>query len=266
VAAPVSEQPLIEKTTEVPVILLLLPVAMAQTPEAIPEPPGGDVLLEAARQGLMHPPGCHMMQGTITTKIGVGPMRDEEVHAMTGTLNEGVWSDLAWETVEDKKSGMSFHVDSDEDDELEMTPFFPPTFGKTNAAGKDLLGADMILDGVMSEYLPDTATVTSMYDYIGDTKVFAVARLQTMVRERKSRDVSLYALFDMDTLQPRSWRVSMDKGVKVDNVKIRDVVIGMEADSTGVPTSEHMEGVIRHGPFVIRVGQDIVYSRVGDCS
>jgi len=244
-------------------LLPLLPAALAQAPEMPPEPPDGEILLNAARDGLKAPPGCHVLEGTITTAIGVGPMRDQEVHRLTGTLDSGVWRDMSWEEVSDKKEGFSFHMSSEEGGEL--TPFFPPMFGVTKTRGLDMLGGELLLEGILTEFSPDTSTVTSMYDFIGDHKVFAVSRLETLVRERRERDVSLYALLEMDTLQPRAWRVELDKGVKVDSVKIRDVVMTMEADAAGVPTAEHVEGVIRHGPFVVRVNQDIAYARLGDC-
>jgi len=256
---------MMKRDTEVHMLLslLILPAAMAQAPELPPEPPDGDVLLTAARDGLKSPPGCHVLEGTVTTSIGVGPIRDQEVHTLTGTLNQGDWSELSWTAVSDKKESFSFHVSPEEDGEL--TPFFPPMFGSVTTKGVDMLGAEMLLDGILSEFSPDTATVTSMYDFIGEHKVFAVSRLQTLVRERKDRDVSLYALLEMDTLQPRSWRVEMDKRVKVDSVTIRDVVLEMEADAAGVPTRERFEGIIRHGPFVVRVAQEIHYTRTGDC-
>lgn len=243
---------------------LFLFTAAALAGEPPPEPPDGEVLLEAAWGGLRAPPGCHALRGEVTKTVRVGPFKDVEVHALSAELDQGTWGEVSVEVLSDSKEGMAleFH---DPDSELEL-PFFPSSFGGMFGGGsQDLLGAGALLTEVLQDFDPETSTVTSMYDFIGDHKVFAVSKLQTVVRERRQREVRSYATLEMHTLQPRTWQVSMDRGVKVDGARISGVELRMSADAEGVPTGESVAGTVRLGLLAVRVRQEIAYTRAGDC-
>jgi hypothetical protein len=242
------------------VLIALIAAALAEPPE----PPDGEVMIAAAASGLRAPPGCHVLMGEVTQRVRLGPMVDEEQYTFTGRLDRGQWRDLDWVTTADRKPGMSLSfADSEEGTHY---PFLPPAFGAlSEGTARDTLGAHGLLDALLSSYTPESASITAMYDFLGDQKVFAVSRLQTLEREGRQRDVSLYAMLDTQTLQPRSWTVRMDRGVRVEGVRISGVELDAAADAAGVPVSERQSGTVGLKLARLKLEQHILYEHTGDC-
>lgn len=74
--------------------LLLLPLTLAAADERTP--PDGEVLIERATAGVRSPPGCWKMTGEGADAWNAGLFgKGRRTWALTGTLDGGVWTELA---------------------------------------------------------------------------------------------------------------------------------------------------------------------------
>ena len=241
-------------------MLLLVPLALA-----VPEPPDVDPLLAKARSGLQSPAGCWDVTATITKTVGTPFGKDVEVHEVTGRLDEGLWTGIAYTTVSDKKEGVSVQFSATEDGpEGELWPFLPPAFGRLPHAVEDATGASMLIDELLEDYDPDDEVATVLYDDLDGETAFALQRSLTLTDDGKTRVLTLETLHDLETLVARSWSAALDKGIGLGGARAKKVRLQAKAGPAGEPRWEQTGAVFVLGAvFRLKLEQTIDYALQG---
>ena len=241
-------------------MLLLVPLALA-----VPEPPDIELLLDEARTGLRHPPGCWDVTATVTKTVGTPFGKDVEVHEVKGRLRDGLWSDITFETLADSREGVAVQFSASEDGpEGELWPFLPPAFGSLPHTVDDATGASMLIDELLEAYDPDDEVATVAYDDFDGATAFALHRTLTLVDEGKERVLTLETLHDLESHATRSWDAKLDKGVGLGGARAKKVHLSATAGPNGEPRTDSTGAVfVVGGVLRLRLSQGIEYALEG---
>lgn len=237
-------------------------VALAWSEDTIPSV---SALLDAARRGMHAPPGCHRMKLDIEHKMAVGAWSYDERYEATATLDQGVWSDFDWKLMSTNQPGLQLRFSDPHWGRA--FPFFPPSFGLFHDRAEDTLGSYQMMDRLLQDFTPSDEVSVLRDDVIGRRPAWHVERTLTLTHENIVRRLDLDVRLDASTLQPRSWRAELRKGVPLPDGpgRARRLLIQLEADHQGVPVQEQVTGLLTLSVFPIDVDQKVTYTALSRC-
>jgi hypothetical protein len=227
--------------------------------------PSVTALLEAARQGMHAPPGCHKMKLDIDHHMAVGPWAYDEKYVATAIMDQGVWSDFDWKLVSTNQPGLQLRFSDPHWGKA--FPFFPPSFGLFHDRAEDTLGSYQMMDRLLQDYEPADEVSVLLDDVIGRRPAWRVQRTLTLKHESLTRRLDLDVRLDASTKQPRSWRAELRKGVPLPDGpgRAKRLLIQLEADHQGIPLQEQVTGLLVLSVFPIDVDQKITYTALSRC-
>lgn len=248
-------------------------------PASLPPEPDIAALATAARRDLAELPGCYQMQGQVLEDVGLGALgHDRETHRFLARLDKGWWSDLQVETLDLGKEG----VQSGTEAGGVKLPFFPPIFGRLQAA-EDAAPADAELGsggegglpglaGLLLQRLDQQLQTPVTVESVG-TEEFegrAFYRLEELVEtgvagRARTRPVQFDVLVDPETGRARRWVGSLNGQLHLDGYRVRDLRLELEVDALGRPRRERLQGVWGVGIWALNVDQQIDYSVLAPC-
>lgn len=230
------------------------------------EPPPVAELMRIAAEELRHPPGCHRMALEVTHRVRVGPFSDDEKYRATATLDDGRWVDFDWELTEDNQAGLTLRFDDPEGGRV--FPFLPPSFGLFPDRGEDDMASSYLLvDRLLRDFEPTTDVTLISRELVDRQAAWGIVRSITLQHEGVTRDLRMDIHFEADTLRPRMWQAKLDRGVPLPDGpgRAKRMEVHLEANSRGVPTYEHVTGVLMLQVYRVWLDQEIHYTRVGSC-
>jgi hypothetical protein len=225
--------------------------------------PDVDLLNEAARSGLDGMPGCHELSAEVTRTAWVGLIRDVEIYSLKGRLVDGAWQELSFEVLDHGAEGVQLQLDLGGKD----YPFVPPMLGKLPEGSGGSTLASSVLDEVVVALAGDVETAWVSLDEIDGAEAYVLERT-IEVDQTRNRDMLLRVWVEQGQQRARRWEASLPRGIPLGDGlgRLKKVLVVLDVDGQGLPSSESLAGTLRAGPIALRLRQEMDYQVMGACS
>ncbi len=216
---------------------------------ALALPPDPAVLEDRSLAGL-RVSGCWEIEASVTQHMDLGILgAEQERYRFAGRLDDGRWTDITHESLEDGMPGAQLHFESDGS----SLPFAPPLFGEFD-------GSENILDELVA-LLREPVELLDVTEE-GDRVILHRTFKHTNRWPRSDRISGMRVTFADGV--PVRWEGEIPHPIKLHPGRIRRIAFDLRQEH-GAPDFEQIKGRLRLGPFTVSIERAIDYTTVISC-